>query len=76
MILSKIKLFGLLTLSYSLIVCGQTQASTAPNVLPTAIAQPTVAAQPTKSPVAVAKSPEQQSTNGQAPILQSQGSSA
>jgi hypothetical protein len=80
MIFSEIKLFGLLALSYSLIACGQTPVSNAPNATsgatPNAIAQPTVAAQPTKIPVAVAKSPEPQSTNGQAPILQSQGSSA
>lgn len=76
MTFSKIKLFGFLVLSCSLIACGQTPVSTASNATPNAIAQPTVAAQPTQSPVAVAKSPEQQSTNGQAPILQSQGSSA
>jgi hypothetical protein len=68
MIFSKIKLFGLLALSYSLIACGQTPVSTAPNAspnatpnaTPTAIAQTTVAPQPTESPVAVAKSPEPQ----------------
>lgn len=80
MTFSKIKLLGFLALSCSLIACGQAPVSTAPNAspnaTPTAIAQPTVAAQPTKSPVAVAKSPEMQTTKGQAPILQSQGSTA
>jgi hypothetical protein len=64
MILSKIKLLGLLALSYSLIACGQTPVSTAPNAspnaTPTAIAQTTTAPQPAESPVAVAKSPEPQ----------------
>lgn len=60
MILSKIKLFGLLALSYSLIACGQTQASTAPNAIPSAIAQTTVAPKPTETPAVVAKSPEPQ----------------
>lgn len=72
MTFSKIKLFGLLTLSYSLIACGQTQTSTAPNVsptaTPTAIAQTTTAPetttapQPTETPAVVAKSPDPQPT--------------
>jgi hypothetical protein len=60
MTFSKTKLFGFLALSCSLIACGQAPVSTASNASPNAIAQPTVAAQPTKSPVAVVKSPEPQ----------------
>ncbi len=62
MIFSKIKLFGLLALSYSLIACGQTQASTTPIVTPSAIAQTTVAPKATSpaKPVVVEKSPEPQ----------------
>ncbi len=64
--MSKFKLFGLLALSYSLISCGQPQA-TAPtatsNATPiatsTAIAQTTTATQATQTPT-VAKSPEPQ----------------
>ncbi len=62
MTFSKIKLFGFLALSYSLIACGQTPVSTASNATPTAIAQTTTAPQPTANPVAVAKSPEPQSS--------------
>jgi hypothetical protein len=62
MTFSKIKLFGLLALSYSLIACGQTPVSTASNTTPTAIAQTTTAPQPAEKPVAVAKSPEPQSS--------------
>lgn len=88
MTFSKIKLLGLLTLSCSLIACGQTQVSTVPNAAPSAapnaapseIAQPTVAAQPTESPVTAEKSPEPQSsalesTKVDAPIAQSQNDS-
>jgi hypothetical protein len=60
MTFSKIKLFGFLALSYSLIACGQTPVSTASNATPNAIAQTTTAAQPTETPVTVAKSPEPQ----------------
>ncbi len=67
MIFSKIKLFGLLALSYSLIACGQTPVSTAPNTTPNAIAQTTTASQPTEKPVAVAKSPEPQPSVTQVP---------
>lgn len=66
MIFSKIKLFGLLALSYSLIACGQTQGSTVPNATPSAtssaIAQTPIAPQATEKPAVVAKSPEPQST--------------
>jgi hypothetical protein len=62
MIFSKIKLFGLLALSYSLMACGQTPVSTAPNATPNAIAQTTTAPKTTEKPVAVAKSPEPQSS--------------
>jgi hypothetical protein len=62
MIFSKIKLFGLLALSYSLIACGQTPVSTASDATPNAIAQTTTAPQPTAIPVAVAKSLEPQSS--------------
>jgi hypothetical protein len=80
MIFSKIKLFGLLALSYSLMACGQAPVSTAPNATSNAIAQPTVAAQPTANPVAVAKSPEPQpsavaSTKVKTELAQSQDSS-
>jgi hypothetical protein len=61
MIFSKIKLFGLLALSYSLIACGQTQASTTPIVTPSAIAQTTTAPKSTEKPVIAEKSPEPQS---------------
>ncbi len=60
MTFSKIKLFGFLALSCSLIACGQTPVSTASNATPNAIAQTTTAPQPTETPVAVAKSPEPQ----------------
>jgi hypothetical protein len=64
MTFSKIKLFGFLALSGSLVACGQTPASTAPNATsnatPNAIVQPTTAPQPTETPVAVAESPEPQ----------------
>ncbi len=62
MTFSKIKLFGFLALSYSLIACGQTPVSTASNATPNAIAQTTTVPQPTESPVSVAKSPEPQSS--------------
>jgi hypothetical protein len=66
MTFSKTKLFGFLALSCSLIACGQTQASTAPNATPSdtpsVIAQTTTAPQTTASPVAVAKSPKPQSS--------------
>ncbi len=55
MTFSKIKVFSFLALSYSLIACGQTQASTAPNTTPNAIAQTTA------SPAIIEKSPEPQS---------------
>lgn len=67
MTFSKIKLFGLLALSYSLIACGQTPVSTASNATPNAIAQTTTAPQPTEPPVTVAKSPEPQSSVMQVP---------
>ena len=67
MTFSKIKLFGFLALSYSLIACGQTPVSTASNATPNAIAQTTTAAQPTETPVTVAKSPEPQSSVTQVP---------
>ena len=60
MIISKIKLFGLLSLSYSLISCGQIQAPIAPNVSPIAtpnpIAQTTVTPKPIEKPVVAQKS--------------------
>ena len=66
MTFSKIKLFGFLALSCSLIACGQTPVATAPNATPTAtsggIAQTTTAAQPAETPAVVAKSPEPQSS--------------
>lgn len=80
MIFSKIKLFGLLALSYSLIACGQTPVSTTPNATPNAIAQTTTAPQPTEKPVVAEKSPEPQpsaiaSTEVKNAIAQSQDSS-
>jgi hypothetical protein len=60
MTFSKIKLFGFLALSCSLIACGQTPVSTASNATPNAIAQTTTALQPAKTPVTVATSPEPQ----------------
>jgi hypothetical protein len=60
MTFSKIKLFGLLALSCSLIACGQTPVSTAPNASPNAIGQTTTAPQPTETPVVEVKSPEPQ----------------
>jgi hypothetical protein len=71
MTFSKIKLFGFLALSCSLIACGQTPVATAPNATPTAtsggIAQTTTAPQPTETPVTVAKSPEPQPSVTQVP---------
>lgn len=52
MTFSKIKLFSFLTLSYSLIACGQTQALNATNVTSGAIAQTSTA---TNAPLAEAK---------------------
>jgi hypothetical protein len=67
MTFSKIKLFGFLALSCSLIACGQTPVSTAPTATSGGIAQTTTAAQPTETPVTVAKSPEPQSSVTQVP---------
>jgi hypothetical protein len=67
MTFSKIKLFGFLALSCSLIACGQTPVSTAPNASPNAIAQTTTAPQPAETPAVVAKSPEPQSSVTQVP---------
>jgi hypothetical protein len=52
MTFSKIKFFGFLSLSCSLITCGQTQALTAPNVMPNTIAQ---ASTTTNAPLSEAK---------------------
>jgi hypothetical protein len=81
MTFSKIKLFGFLALSCSLIACGQTPVSTAPNASPNAIAQTTTAPQPAETPAVVAKSPEPQpsavaSTEVKTAIAQSQDASA
>jgi hypothetical protein len=67
MTFSKIKLFGFLALSCSLIACGQTPVSTASNATPNAIAQTTTAPQPAETPAVVAKSPEPQSSVTQVP---------
>jgi uncharacterized membrane protein len=67
MTFSKIKLFGLLALSYSLIACGQTPVSNASNATPNAIAQTTTAPQTTETPAVVAKSPEPQPSVTQVP---------
>ena len=65
MTLPKIKLFGLLSLSYSLISCGQIQVPTGVNVSPSAapnpIAQTNVTAKPTPKPGVVQKSAEPKS---------------
>jgi hypothetical protein len=76
MTFSKIKLFGLLALSYSLIACGQAPVSTAPNTTPNAIGQTTTAPQPTANPAVVAKSSELQSSakskTAQSPWIESE----
>lgn len=61
MTFSKIKFFGFLALSYSLIACGQTPVSTAPNATSSAIAQATTAPQSSVTQV-VEKSTESQSS--------------
>ena len=78
MIFSKIKLFGLLAFSYSLIACGQAPVGNAPNATPNAIAQTTTAPQPAEKPVTAAQSPEPQSSakskTAQTPWIESEKS--
>ena len=75
MLFSKFKLFGLLALSYSLIACGQTQATvsnTTPSPTSSAIAQTTTVIQATQTLVAEKPLELQAAANGHSLLSASQ----